>query len=141
MSTDEHIRYVPESAAINNRLVLAAGAAALLLVAGTIAGFYLIYNAAVPEKSVPAPQQFSAPRVVTHDQDVAQLRRLRDEQSERLQTWRWANDQHSLVQIPIDRAMELLVQKGADAYAPLASSSALSAPRAAAQQAPSGQRP
>jgi hypothetical protein len=61
---------------------------------------------------------------------------LREEQTKRLQAWGWADDRHTLVQIPIERAMKLLVAKGKDAYAPLISAQpALSSPTAAAQNA------
>ena len=39
--------------------------------------------------------------------------------SNRSRRWGWANDQHTRVRIPIARAMTILVQKGAEAYAPL----------------------
>jgi hypothetical protein len=63
------------------------------------------------------------------------LHRLRTEQNDRLETWDWANDQHTLVRISIGRAMKILVQKGGDAYAPLSPDTALNGPSAAAQNA------
>jgi hypothetical protein len=116
MPHDGHLRYVPESAAVTTRGVAWAAGGALLLLAGAIAGFHAIYQHAVPVETVPAPQAFPQPRVDT--QDVEKLQQLRAAQSTRLEAWRWANDQHTLVQIPIERAMQLLVQKGAAAYDP-----------------------
>ncbi|HEX4040861.1 MAG TPA: hypothetical protein VHY10_04115 [Xanthobacteraceae bacterium] len=136
MPADEHIQYVPESPGVDTAIVLWCGLAVLLLLAGAIGGLYAVYDYNVPIKSVPALAQFPQPRVVTSEDDQAELHRLRDEQSKRLQTWRWADDRHTLVQIPIDRAMKLLVQKGKNAYAPLvAPQPALSSPTAAAQNA------
>lgn len=136
MPAEEHIQYVPESPGVDTAVVLWCGLAVLLLLAGAIGGLYAVYDHNVPNKSVPAPAQFPQPRVVPSEADQAELHRLRDEQSKRLQTWRWADDRHTLLQIPIDRAMKLLVQKGKDAYAPLVPAQpALSAPDAAAQNA------
>ncbi|HTC07103.1 MAG TPA: hypothetical protein VK749_27135 [Xanthobacteraceae bacterium] len=119
MSAEEHIHYIPESPGIDNRAVLLCALGALILLAGTIAGFHEVYRRGVPVKDVLAPQAFPQPRVVTSQVEVEERRRLTGAQQERLETWRWANDQHTLVQTPIERAMQLLVQKGAAAYNPL----------------------
>jgi hypothetical protein len=141
MPTEEHLQYVPEPSAVNARIVIGVGIASLILLTLSIGGFYLIYDAAVPNKTMPPFRQFAAPRVVTHADEVAELKQLKTEQTQRLQTWRWANDQHTLVQIPIDRAVQLLAKKGADAYAPLVPPSALSPPTAAAQQTRTERQP
>ena len=134
MPAEEHIRYIPESPAINLRGVALSALGALVLLGGAIGGFHAIYQGAVPIKTVPLPQKFSQPRVDT--QDVTERHRLLAAQRQQLETWRWANDSHTLVQIPIERAMQLLVQKNADAYAPLlAPQPALSSPTAGAQRA------
>ncbi len=136
MPAEERIAYVPEPPAIETRVAVWAAAATLVLLAGSIGGFYAIYRHAVPIETVPAPQQFPQPRVVTSQDEIAQRRRLAAQQSERLRTWGWANDQHTLIAIPIERAMQLLVQKGQDAYAPLLPPQpALSSPTAGAQNA------
>ena len=72
-----------------------------------------------PDQDVPLPERFPQPQVVTDEADIEDCAELAAAQNQRLQTWRWADDHHTLVQIPIDRAMQLLVQKGANAYAPL----------------------
>jgi hypothetical protein len=147
VSAEEHIQYTPEPASVELRVVVWAAIASLLLLGSSIGGFYEIYRREVSVKTVPAPQDFPQPRVVTHAAEVEQLNRLRATQNERLKTWRWANDQHTQVQIPIDRAMQLLVQKGGDAWAPLLPQPALASPTAGAENAitptvsPSGKQP
>jgi hypothetical protein len=134
--TEEHIQYVPEPAAVDLRIVTCAAIAALVLLGGSVAGFYVIYQRAVPDQTVPLPQQFAQPRVVTSEAETAERKRLTDEQTRRLETWHWANDQHSLVQVTIDRAMQLLAQKGKDAWAPLLPAQpALTSPTAGAERA------
>lgn len=136
MPVEEHIQYVPEPPDVNTAVILWCGAGALLLLAVAIGGLYGVYDYAVPIKTVTLPEKFPKPRVVTSEVDAAQLHRLRAEQSQRLEAWRWANDKHTLVQVPIERAMKLLVQKGSDAYAPLLPPQpALSSPTAGAQNA------
>jgi hypothetical protein len=136
MPTEEHLQYTPESAGVDLRVVLGAALGTFSLLAGAIAVFYAIYNSAVPLKTVAPPQRFAQPRVVTSQTEAAELGRLHDEQSARLETWRWANDQHTLIQVPIERAMKLLEEKGGAAYAPLLPPQpALTPPTAAAQNA------
>ncbi|MGA8497997.1 MAG: hypothetical protein WB764_21100 [Xanthobacteraceae bacterium] len=119
MSAEEHIHYIPESPAVDSKAVLLCALGALILLAGTIAGFHEVYRRGVPVKDVPAPQAFPQPRVVTSQAEFEERQRLTAAQQKRLETWRWANDQHTVVQIPIERAMEILTQMGAAAYDPL----------------------
>jgi hypothetical protein len=119
MSAEEHIHYIPESPAVDSKAVLLCALGALILLASAIAGFHEVYQRGVPVKDVPAPQAFPQPRVVTSQAEVEERRHLTAVQQERLETWRWANGQHTLVQIPIERAMQLLAQKGPAAYDPL----------------------
>jgi hypothetical protein len=135
MPAEEHIQYVPEPPAVATGVVVWSAIGALVLLAGAIGGFTAIYDHAVPVKTIPRPEQFPQPRVVTSAGDAAQLHRLRSEQQKLLETWGWANDQHTFVRIPIARAMTILANKGSDAYAPLLPPAALKSPSAAAQNA------
>jgi len=136
MPVEEHIELPPESPAVEVRYVVSGAIGALVLLFGTIAVLHAIYQHEVPIETVPLPESFRQPQVVTRQADMKQRRKLAAEQNQRLQTWRWADDHHTLVQIPIDRAMQLLVQKGANAYAPLLPPQpALSSPSAGAQNA------
>jgi len=119
MPAEEHLHYTPESPGVPLRVAIGAAAASLILLAGAIAVFYEIYNVSVPVKIVPAPQSFPQPQVVTGSAEAAQLHRLNADQARRLDSWRWANAKHTLVLVPIARAMQLLVAKGGDAWAPL----------------------
>lgn len=136
MPSDEHIQYLPEPSGVATGIVVWCGIGVLVLLAAAIGGFTEIYDHAVPIKTVPRPEEFPQPRVVTSAGDAEELRRLRAEQKDRLEMWGWANEQHTLVRIPIGRAMTLLVQKGGDAYGPLLPPQpTLNAPTAAAQNA------
>lgn len=135
MPADDHIHYAPESPAVDLRAVIWPAIGAFLLLALAIGGLYAIYDYAEPVKTVSRPQQFPQPRVATVEEDSQQRQRLAAEQNKRLKIWRWANDQHTLVQIPIDRAMQLLAQRGDKAWSPLLPKEpALSSPTAGAER-------
>jgi hypothetical protein len=135
MSGEEHhLRYVPEPPGVSMTFVGWSAFGALVLLAVAIGGLYGIYHAVVPSSAPSAPQAFPPPQVNTEESKL--LQRLRDEQSRRLEAWGWSDSQHSLIQIPIERAMQLLAKKGDRAYAPLIpGQAALSAPTAAAERA------
>jgi hypothetical protein len=129
-----HIKYTPEPPSVGMTFVRWSALGSLLLLVLAIGGLFGIYQAVVPARTPPAPQAFPLPRVDTTESD--QLRRLTDAQNRKLETWQWVDQQHSTVEVPIDRAMQLLAKKGADAYAPLLSppQAALSPPTAAAER-------
>ena len=117
MSDELNTKQVFERPTVSSRPVLVATFGAIALMFGTIGLFSAIYDAAVPIKTLPAPEVFAEPRVDTQQAEL--LQRLLAEQRKKLETWGWANDRHTMVQIPIERAMRLVAQKGRDAYAPL----------------------
>ena len=134
MPDEGHLRYIPEPPAVNMAFVGWMAFGALLLLGVAVGGLHAVYQVSDPTKTMPPPATFPQPRVDT-DQ-VGELHRIRAAQEQRLESWSWANDQHTLATIPIERAMQLLAGKGTDAYAPLlASQPALSAPTSAAERA------
>jgi hypothetical protein len=135
MSGEEHhIEYVPESPSVGMAFVGWSALGSLLLLVAAIGALFGIFHASVPSRAPTAPQNFPQPRVDTTESD--ELRRITDAQKKKLETWQWADSQHSAVQMPIERAMQLLAKKGADAYQPLLTSpqTALSPPTAAAER-------
>jgi hypothetical protein len=129
-----HIQYVPESPNVGMAFVGWSAFGALLLLSAAIGGLYEIYHHVEPPRTLPAPQEFPQPRVDTQERE--DLQRINNAQLERLRTWKWSDSQHSEVQIPIERAMQLLANKGAGAYEPLLpAQAALSPPTAAAERA------
>ena len=136
MPAEEHLRYTPESSAVDLRAVTWPALAVLTLLAFAVGGLYAAYEFSFPVKTPAPTQTFPAPRVTTHENEITERRRLAAEQNQRLNTWRWVDDQHTFVQVPIDRAMQLLVAKGREAWSPLVPPQpALSSPTAGAQHA------
>ena len=137
MASEVHVPAKLETPQVDTRAVLVAACASVMLVVGSVAGFYQVYRAYVPNPSPPAPQAFGEPRVQPGESQ--QLHRLLSGQRARLDGYAWADRPKGLVQIPIDRAMRMIVQKGDHALDPLLPPTpALTGPGAGAQRAVTG---
>jgi hypothetical protein len=127
-----------EPPGVHLRAIMLAGAGAMLLLVGAIAGFAVVYRAEVPDRVLLLPQTFPEPQVRTDE--TAWRNRVQGEQRRRIAGYAWADQTHALVRIPIERAMRLIVEAGPKAYDPIEpSAAALAAPTAAAQRAMTGQ--
>jgi hypothetical protein len=127
-----------EPPGVDLRPVLLAGAGAMLLLVAAIVAFTLIYRAMVPSRMLPPPQAFPEPQLRTNE--FAQRLRLQADQRARLTGYAWADRDHGLVHIPIERAMRLIVEAGPKAYDPIEpSAAALASPTAGAERVGSGQ--
>jgi hypothetical protein len=132
MASESHGDERFESPEVRIRTVLLNGLGVLLLLMLAIWMLGAVYYWQVPVQSFPAPEQFPAPRVQTGQRQ--QLQRLESEQESRLTSYRWLDQKQGLVQIPIERAMQILAAEGMQAYAPLAPAQALSSPSAGAER-------
>ncbi len=126
-----------EPAGVSLPAVLLTGLAAIVLVVGAVVGLRAYYRAYVPDLTLPAPRQFPGPQV--QPDETGQLRELLAAQRAQLAGYAWADRDKGLVRVPIDRAMQLIVQKGEHAFDPLLPASpALTGPSAGAQRAVTG---
>ncbi|MBO0751669.1 MAG: hypothetical protein J2P53_06145 [Bradyrhizobiaceae bacterium] len=133
---DAEVRLEP--AGVPPRPVLWTAFASIALVLGAIWGLKAVYDWRVADRTLPAPEQFPSPRVQTHQAE--QLQDLLAAQRRHLSGYAWADAGKTLVRIPIERAMEIIAQRGADAYAPLVTPSpAPSSPAAGRPPATTGQ--
>lgn len=132
MALESHSDEKLQSPAVATRPVLLLALGALLLLAAAIGGLQAVYYWQVPVQHYPAPEAFPQPRVAPRETD--ELRQLEAKQKSRLEGYHWVDRQQGLVQIPIERAMQLLAQEGKQAYAPLVPGAALSSPQAGAQR-------
>lgn len=131
-------RYEGDDVSFGRLLGFAAGVVALVVlgVLGSAAVFHFFIRhqplgpPASPFEDVrPMPP---APRLQTTA--PLDLKHYRDGQDEILNSYGWVDSQSGVVRIPIDRAMEILLQKGYPVRgASPAASGATKAPRAAAQ--------
>jgi hypothetical protein len=121
-----------ESPEVPTRTVLLAAFGVLLLVFGTVGVLGAIYYREVSVQKMPAPEKFPQPRVETKEKE--ERLRIEAEQARRLAGYRWVDRKDGIVQIPIERAMQLLASEGMHAYAPLSPAQALTSPAAGAQR-------
>jgi hypothetical protein len=130
----------PEPADISVRPVLAAAVTSIALVLGAIWGLKALYDGQVPNRTLQPPEQFPSPRVQTGQAE--QRQDLLAAQRQQLTGYAWADPDKTLVRIPIERAMDIIVQRGAEAYTPLSPRGHTpAAPAAAAQPEMTGQMP
>jgi hypothetical protein len=106
-----------EPPGVSLRPVLFGAMASVVLMLGAIWGLNAVYRWQVPNRTLPAPEQFPSPRVQTHQAE--ELRELLAAQRRQLTGYAWADQSKTLVRIPIERAMEIIAQRGGEAYAPL----------------------
>ena len=129
-----------EPAGVSLWPVLLGAFACVVLMLGAIWGLNAVYDWQVPNRTLPTPEQFPSPRVQTHQAE--ELKDLLSAQRRQLTGYEWADQNKTLVRIPIERAMEIIAQLAGEAYAPLLPPGPASAdPTAGAQRATTGQGP
>ncbi len=110
----------PETPAVAGRRVLAVTFGFLALVAASGTGLYFYLGSQVRGALITAPRQFPQPRL---EFDAPRERaRAEAEQRQRLSAYEWVDRDRGVIRIPIDRAAELIVGRGAGALDPLESS-------------------
>jgi len=105
------------SPAVDTRRVVLVATGIVLFLGLSMAVLAGIFFAVVPSQRAEAPQEFPQPRLRAHPS--ADLQQYLAKQREALNGYRWANSDHSLVAIPIERAMALIAERGAKGYEPI----------------------
>jgi hypothetical protein len=106
-----------ESPAVSARGVLLASLGFLAFVILAMAGLRIFYLALVTGPIYRPPQPQPAPGL--QSDPAAELARVQQAQREKLGSYAWVDRQKGTVRIPIDRAMALVVARGAHGYDPL----------------------
>jgi hypothetical protein len=114
-----------ENPDVDARAIVVLVAGFLVLAATSVVGLGFYYmHAHVGHAS--APRSFPEPRLETRNgQDLGALQRRQQGQ---LQVYAWRDRERGLVQIPLERAMEIIASRGAGAYGPLEPSASRGAP-------------
>jgi hypothetical protein len=107
-----------EPASVRVRVIAAGMAGALAVIVAAVLGLYGFYRAAAPTASFVPPRNFPAPRLQTQN-DALREPAIAQQQA-RLRAYAWIDRSRGVVQIPIDRAMALIVARGDRAYDPIA---------------------
>ncbi|HEY3657954.1 MAG TPA: hypothetical protein VGL34_23510 [Steroidobacteraceae bacterium] len=90
-----------------------------------------IFFALAPSNRAPAPAAFPPPELQAHP--ARDLQHYLVKQHAELNSYRWTSSDHSFVVIPIERAMEMIAQRGANAYDPIETSKTASTPQTGAE--------
>ena len=100
---------------------------------------YLLFNAATPEQPFRVTT-FAPPRLEIHPE--AELRRVDENQRDKLERTEWRDRRAGVLTIPIGAAMKAVAARGDDAYSPLPAAAGLPAgDRPAGAEAPDDRRP
>jgi hypothetical protein len=105
----------PEVATLPVLLIVASG---LVFLAATMVGLAFVYAAYGPSRALAPPQAFPRPQLQPDDSPT-ELNQLLAAQRKRLDRYGWANTEHTLVNIPIARAADIIARRGARAYDPI----------------------
>ena len=104
-------------AAVDARQVTLLAVAVLLFLGAAMGILAWVFFTIVPGNRILEPARFPQPRLQAHPS--TDLQHFLDKQRSELTRYRWANADHSLVAIPIDRAMEIISQRGSKGYEPI----------------------
>lgn len=116
-------------ATVDTRRVVIVAAAVLLFLGASMGVLAFAFFSIAPNVRSPGPREFPAPQLQAHPS--ADLQQYIANQRAQLSGYRWANSDHTVVAIPIERAMGIIVQRGADGYQPVGSVRPAEAPAGA----------
>ena len=106
-----------EPGSVSTRWVSVAAGGFLAMLAASIVLLGVFFYTVVPGNRIPAYREFPRPRQEAHPE--AELNALLARQHKELNSYRWINPEHTLVGIPIERAMEIIASRGDKAYGPI----------------------
>ena len=89
---------------VNARRVVIVAGSILAFVFISMAALYLVYSNLIPHRQAERPGLFPQPRLQADE--AAELRRLTAQQRARLSGYHWADASHTVITIPIERAMQ-----------------------------------
>jgi hypothetical protein len=141
MSIESHSDRDFATAGVGNRAVAVIAAGLMAMMLGAVAMLIGFYVWQLPERALPPPRQLPAPQVRVDER--ALRAEIETEQRQRLTGYRWENPEKTLIGIPIERAMQIIAARGANAYDSLmapSSSEQVSGPDSAAQMQTQGLR-
>jgi hypothetical protein len=107
----------PESPEVAARPVVFTALSLLAFVGLSILGARIYYDWEISGPVSVEPRTFAKPRLQIDD--AADLAKFEKEQRAQLNAYAWVDRSRDIIQIPVDRAMALVVAKGAGAYGPI----------------------
>lgn len=133
-------RHLPQPPGVANRIVIAAVAGFLALVALSMTGLFFYLRSMAPSVfRTAAEHHFPGPALQKNPQD--DLRRFESTQRDALSGYGWVDRSKGLARIPIEEAIRIVVARGDHAYDPLDPSMYMSNPARSNAGKPDGVRP
>jgi hypothetical protein len=101
---------------VNAFAVSAAGLAIFALVLVSVFGMWFLFNLFAQREAAKSPPLVSAPKLPPEPRlqasPVLDYRTLRDAEDRLLKGYGWIDPDRGIVRIPVDRALEIVAQKG-----------------------------
>ncbi|MBX6741121.1 MAG: hypothetical protein IRY87_03620 [Acetobacteraceae bacterium] len=119
MADDPDLAEQRESVELRSWVVLGVGLGTALFLGLSAAGIYTYFTLSGGQQFGPPVSQFPPPGLQSNP--PGDLRAFRARQQAELESYGWADREHGLVRIPIQRAMQIIAGRGTEAYAPLQS--------------------
>ena len=107
----------PESPEVAARPVLFSILSLVALVGLSIGGVRIYYDWEVRGPVSVAPRTFAKPRL--RIDEAADLAKFEKEQQAQIDGYAWVDRSQNIIRIPVDRAVAIVVAKGAGAYDPI----------------------
>jgi hypothetical protein len=133
MSDEAHREHL-EPGGVRTWSVTAFAAGIILLLIASIIGLHAWFAGTTPADRTPSVRPFPEPQLGADP--AADLNAVLATQRAALNTYRWADKDHTLIAIPIARAMQLIAARGDKAYAPIESAAPAPADTPATAPAP-----
>ncbi|MGO8953609.1 MAG: hypothetical protein ACLPWS_07245 [Rhodomicrobium sp.] len=102
--------------------IVAIAASFTLFVAAGVAGLYLYYAWSTRDVAPPFPRPFPKPQL--QSTPLSDLHTLQQRQEAQLKGYAWVDRDRGIIRIPIQRALQMIAARGADAYNPVTSGGA-----------------
>jgi hypothetical protein len=116
---------------VDSQRVIVIAAAVLVFLGASMGMLALVFFTVVPGNLAPTPRQLPQPELQAHP--GADLQQLLARQRSEISQYRWASPDHALVAIPVERAMEIVAERGPQGYAPIVAAPVTAVPRPAAK--------
>lgn len=126
---------IREREGLRSGWILAVGLGTAIFLAATMAGLWAFFNIVGHADTWPPPARYAGPDL--QSDPAGDLRTFLDGQVAKLHSYGWVDRQRGVIQVPIERAMEIVAARGAAAYDPPAGTP----PPDQAADAPNSRRP
>lgn len=117
MADDRNLAEQREPPDLRPWTILGVGVGTALFLGVSMGGLYAYYTLSGGQDFGPSASHFPFPELQSNP--PGDLRAFQAEQQAELKSYGWVDREHGVIRIPIERAMQIIAGRGADAYSPL----------------------